>query len=135
MLHQPAARARDRPAPSLPRAWQHAAAAVPPAMPRVTDAPNLAIATLWCDQLRAAGFDASVQRAFASGIVGHIPPDQALPEVWVTDRAQVDAARDLLLAWQRLPERRWRCRRCDELVEGPFEQCWNCGADRPADPA
>jgi hypothetical protein len=102
-------------------------------MPRVTDAPNLAIATLWCDQLRGAGFEASVQRAFASGIVGHIPPDQALPEVWVADADRVEAARELLQAWQRLPERLWWCAACHERVEGPFEQCWHCGADRPAD--
>lgn len=102
-------------------------------MPRVTEAPNLAIATLWCDLLRAAGLQASVQRAYASGIVGHIPPDQALPEVWVAEAGEVGRARALLAERHRLPERRWVCRACDELVEGPFEQCWNCGAMRPFD--
>jgi rubrerythrin len=36
--------------------------------------------------------------------------------------------------WTHLPERRWACARCGEIVEGPFEQCWNCGAMR-TDPA
>lgn len=102
-------------------------------MPRVTEAPNLAIATLWCDLLRAAGLQASVQRAYAIGIVGHIPPDQALPEVWVAEAAEVGRARALLAEQQRQPERRWVCRACEEQVEGPFEQCWNCGAMRPHD--
>ena len=32
-------------------------------MKRLTQAPNLALATLWADMLRQAGFDVSVQRA------------------------------------------------------------------------
>ena len=26
----------------------------------------------------------------------------------------------------------WVCARCGERLEGQFAQCWNCGADRPA---
>jgi hypothetical protein len=26
----------------------------------------------------------------------------------------------------------WSCHGCGEAVDGPFEQCWNCGALRPA---
>jgi hypothetical protein len=99
-------------------------------MKRVCQAPNLALATLWADQLKSAGIEATVQRAYASGIAGEIPPDQSLPEVWVLDDDGVDAARALLDEWRRLPWRRWACRRCHEIVDGPFEQCWNCGALR-----
>jgi uncharacterized protein YlaI len=102
-------------------------------MKRITQAPNLAIATLWCDQLCSEGYPATVQRAYASGIAGHIPPDQALPEVWVVDDRHLDAAKARLAALRNRPERRWVCAACDELVEGPFEQCWNCGGlcDQP----
>jgi len=100
-------------------------------MKKLLQAPNLVLATLWADQLGAAGIPASVQRAYASSIAGQIPPDQALPEVWVEDEAQYDAARALLDEWQHLPEQRWACAACGEIVEGPFEQCWNCGAARP----
>ena len=65
-------------------------------MKRITQAPNLALATLWADLLRQGGFDVSVQRAYASSIAGEIPPDQALPEVWIADDEQLDAARTLL---------------------------------------
>ena len=100
-------------------------------MKRLLQAPNLALATLWADQLRAAGVDAGVQRAFASGIAGEIPPDQSLPEVWVRadDLARAQA---LIAEWRSAPSRTWACPRCHEIVEGPFEQCWNCGAQRPA---
>ncbi len=100
-------------------------------MKKLLQAPNLALATLWADQLTGAGIASSVQRAFASGIAGQIPPDQALPEVWVHDASDCERARALLDSWRRLPHRVWACARCHEIVEGPFEQCWNCGADMP----
>jgi hypothetical protein len=94
-------------------------------------APNLAIATLWADMLSGAGFTVTVQRAFASSIAGEIPPDQALPELWLTDGSQFKAAGDLLHALQHPPERRWACTGCAEVVDGPFDQCWNCGTAAP----
>ena len=101
-------------------------------MKRLLQAPNLALATLWADVLTGAGIHASVQRAYASGIAGHIPPDQSLPEVWVDDEAQFARAQALLAEWRNAPSRTWACPSCHEIVEGPFEQCWNCGALRPA---
>jgi len=101
-------------------------------MKRVIQAPNLAIATLWADMLSGAGIAANVQRAYASSIAGEIPPDQALPEVWVVDDEQLDAARTLLAELRGAPHRHWVCPRCHERVDGPFEQCWNCGALMPA---
>ena len=96
-------------------------------MKRLLQAPNLVLATLWADQLCAAGFAARVQRAYASGIAGEIPPDQALPEVWLDDEARLAEARALFEQWQHRPERRWACPGCGEIVEGPFDLCWNCG--------
>jgi hypothetical protein len=103
----------------------------PRAMRRVTSAPNLAVATLWADVLVQAGIAATVQRQWASGIAGEIPPDQAWPEVWVDDDGQLDAARALLRALEHAPQRNWVCRQCGERVEGAFEQCWNCSAPMP----
>lgn len=101
-------------------------------MKRVTRAPNIFIAQLWVDQLKGAGIEASMQRYFAGSIAGDLPVDQVQPEVWVTDDADLDRAHALLEAIRRTPERRWICPGCDELVEGPFEQCWNCGGLMPA---
>ena len=109
----------------------------PPAKPRdrpdvrrVAQAPNLAIASMWADLLRQAGIAASVQRQFLSSAAGELPPDQCLPEVWVTHDLQEEDARRLLGELQALPQRRWRCA-CGELVEGGFESCWNCGRPMP----
>lgn len=103
-------------------------------MKRLATAPNVLIATLWADQLRAAGFAATVQRYYAGSIAGDIPPDQALPEVWIQDDAQWAAAQAWLQALQRPAEGRWGCHGCGEIIDAPFEQCWQCGALRPAPP-
>ena len=100
-------------------------------MKRLVQAPIGAIAHLWKAQLQGAGFDVTIQREFASGIAGEIPVDQALPEIWIMDESRYEAARRFLAEMQSRPHRRWYCPGCAELVEGPFDQCWNCGGDRP----
>ncbi|HZY17135.1 MAG TPA: DUF2007 domain-containing protein [Ramlibacter sp.] len=100
-------------------------------MLRLARAPNIAIAALWVDALRQAGFDACMQRYFLGAAAGELPPDQCLPEVWLADRSQEQGARDLLAAFERAPQRRWACT-CGELVEGGFESCWQCGRAMPA---
>ena len=102
-----------------------------PAMKRLTRAPNIAIATMWADLLSHAGIAATVQRMYASSIAGELPPDQALPEVWITEDDELDRARVLLHELRHPTHRHWACRACGEMVDGPFDQCWNCGADMP----
>jgi hypothetical protein len=97
---------------------------------RIAQAPNAAIAALWADTLREAGIEASVQRQFLSGAAGELPPDQCLPEIWITHDQQEGAARALLEQLRNLPQRCWQCA-CGELVEGGFESCWNCGRPMP----
>lgn len=97
-------------------------------MRRLAQAPNIAIAALWADTLQQAGFSATVQRYFLSGIAGELPPDQCLPEVWLTHDDEELRAKAMLETLQNLPQRRWMCS-CGELVEGGFEACWQCGKE------
>lgn len=99
-------------------------------MKRLTQAPNLAIATLWHDVLATEGIESSIERQYLGGGAGELPPDQCLPELWVHDPAQETRARELLQALQNTPQHRWRCG-CGELVEGGFEACWNCSEPMP----
>lgn len=99
-------------------------------MLRLTQAPNIAIAALWVDVLRQAGFEASVQRYFLGAAAGELPPDQCLPEVWLLHDEQEAQARTLLGQLRTLPQRRWLCS-CGEQVEGGFESCWHCGRLMP----
>ncbi len=100
-------------------------------MRRLITAPNLALATLWADMLTHAGIAATVQRAFTSSISGELPPDQTLPEVWVSDDERLTDARVLLTQLRHPTWRHWICPHCHETVDGPFEQCWNCGTAMP----
>ncbi len=99
-------------------------------MPLLTQAPNLVMASLWVDALIAEGIQASVQRQYLGSAAGELPPDQCLPEVWISHDNQEARARKLLHDIQHVPQRRWLCT-CGELVEGGFEQCWNCAALMP----
>ncbi len=99
-------------------------------MRRLAQAPNLAIAALWADTLNEAGIAASVQRQVLSGAAGELPPDQCLPEIWITHDEQEPQARELLRELRDIPQRRWQCV-CGEVVEGGFESCWNCGRPMP----
>lgn len=99
-------------------------------MKHLIDAPHLALATLWADQLRQAGFEVTVVGEHAAGIAGEIPPHEALPSIWVMDDRERPAARRALHALMNPPHLLWHCGRCGETVDGPFEQCWNCGAMR-----
>ena len=99
-------------------------------MLRLTQAPNIAIATLWVDALRHAGIEAAMQRYFLGAAAGELPPDQCLPEIWLMDDRQEARARAVLQELMHLPQRRWQCE-CGELVEGGFEACWNCGRPMP----
>jgi uncharacterized protein YlaI len=100
-------------------------------MRRLVSAPNLALATLWADMLTHAGIESTVQRAYASSIAGELPPDQTWPEVWVMDDERLEAARTLLAQLRHPPQRHWVCPGCHERIDGPFEQCWNCGTAMP----
>jgi hypothetical protein len=99
-------------------------------MLRLARAPNIALAALWADALQQAGFSASVQRYFLSSVAGELPPDQCLPEVWLTHDHEKPRAEALLYGLQNPPQRRWDCA-CGESIEGGFEQCWQCGAAMP----
>ncbi len=99
-------------------------------MLRITQAPTLAMATLWTDVLKSEGIDATVQRQYLSSVAGELPPDQCLPEVWIKHPEQEKRARELLYDFQHVRQRRWTCV-CGEFVEGGFEECWNCGTPMP----
>jgi hypothetical protein len=101
-------------------------------MRRLTTAPNIALATLWADMLSGAGIATTVQRIYAGSIAGQLPPDQTLPELWVQDNAQWAAAKALLPQLLHPTHRHWACPACAEIVDGPFDACWNCGAAMPA---
>lgn len=101
-------------------------------MKRLRTAPNLVIATMWVDALNAAGLPARVFSRYLSSIAGEIPPDQALPTIWLMNAGDEVAACALLDALERpRPRPPWFCPQCGEPHTGQFTQCWRCGAQQP----
>lgn len=100
-------------------------------MLRLGRAPDLALAVLWADQLRQAGFAVHLNRLYLAGAAGDLPPGECAPELWLADPAQAVGARALLAQLQSPPQHRWTCA-CGEVVEGGFDSCWACGRVRPA---
>ena len=86
-------------------------------------------AYLLADRLNQAGIRAHVFNEHASSIVGDVPPDVALPQVWLDDDA--DQARALAVLRDHNVARRRTgvvfCRSCREENPATFEICWNCG--------
>lgn len=84
--------------------------------------------------LRSAGIRAEVRNTYLGGALGDIPFIEAGPQVWIDERESVAAAHAIIDAVEQPPAQlAWRCEACDELIEGQFAQCWNCGAMRPFD--
>ena len=79
--------------------------------------------------LQAAGIRAHVFNANVASIVGEVPPDVALPEVWL-DNPEDEARARAIVESIRAPDPGApprNCRECGEENPGNFDLCWNCG--------
>ena len=60
-----------------------------------------------------------------------------LRAIYVLDPDHLEQARDVVALYLRgeplddpKSYKSWRCRSCNELIEGQFEICWQCGAGK-----
>jgi hypothetical protein len=81
------------------------------------------------DLLAMHGIRAHLLNLHVQGAVGELPPEAALAQVWLHDRADRARAQALLRIHEADRQRggsRW-CR-CGEENPETFELCWRCGA-------
>ncbi len=99
-------------------------------MIKVYTAGSLQDAHILLGLLRADGIDARILNASAYGGVGEIPFDQAYPELWLVDPADLDRARVVFEAFDRPFDGTSdaRCPACAEDNPASFAVCWHCGA-------
>jgi len=101
-------------------------------------AANEGEAQLLVDYLATFHIRGSVQGGLLSLTGGEVPhTQQTHPQVWVFD-SDYDDALQVLEAWIAEDARTergddWTCLSCGEMIEGVFDQCWNCQATRPTD--
>ncbi|MEO7741830.1 MAG: DUF2007 domain-containing protein [Usitatibacter sp.] len=100
---------------------------------RILSASNLPEAILLVDLLLQHGIRARVFNANASSIMGELPIEASLPQVWVDDSRAEERARALIEDYQRRPHLGppVRCPRCSEDNPSSFELCWACGTPLP----
>lgn len=97
-----------------------------------------------CDDLILAGhlqsllqgndIECHLRNMSLTGGIGELPINECWPEVWVNDDRDEQLARTIIdsALENAEPGQDWRCR-CGEHIEGQFERCWACGAERPAE--
>ena len=87
-------------------------------------------AYLVADRLNQAGIRAHVFNEHMSSIVGDVPPEVALPQVWLDDDADHVRALKVLRGYGVLRNRTGTlfCPACREENPATFEICWKCGA-------
>ena len=80
--------------------------------------------------LEQSGIACVIRNDQLSGGLGEIPFLDCLPELWVLRDQDLARAEALLAATQQTSEQRgdWRCGECNEINEGQFAVCWQCGA-------
>jgi hypothetical protein len=93
--------------------------------------PNRIQAYVLRDILRMHGIATHVFNEHMSSIVGDVPPEVALPQLWLDDEADLPRAREVLREHFAASRRRGVlfCPRCREENPANFEVCWNCGAE------
>ena len=83
--------------------------------------------------LAANEIDSVIRNDLLQMDLGGLPRVAVAPEVWLLNPADMDRAIGVINSGLTTPQKMpaWTCPRCGESVEGPFDACWNCGADKP----
>jgi hypothetical protein len=86
-------------------------------------------AVLLRDLLAAHGIRTHLLNTHVQGAVGELPPEAALPQVWLHDSSDRERADALLRRHdaERLRTGTLFCRHCSEESPATFESCWQCG--------
>lgn len=98
-------------------------------MKLIYSAPNFLLVRHWKNLLESHGIACIIKNENLSGAAGELPPTECWPELWLTDNKYYREALQILDT-NKKNQRPWTCSSCGELLEGQFDQCWNCGEYR-----
>ncbi|MBT6274136.1 MAG: DUF2007 domain-containing protein [Chromatiales bacterium] len=100
-------------------------------MKRIYTDANLFQVGLLRSVLEEHGVACMVKNEMLSGGVGELPAQECWPELWILDDTRTDAALALVedaLSAESSTTEPWQCPACQEIIEPPFSQCWQCAA-------
>lgn len=83
--------------------------------------------------LESHGIACIIQNQYSSAALGDIPAIECWPELWIIDKNELERAKAIVKEALDPPSQDstpWKCPNCNELCEGQFTACWNCGKER-----
>lgn len=98
-------------------------------MTRVYSSPDRILVDTFRRVLESYGIQSDTRGEVPSGVRKRTPHTG----LWVLDDAKANQARSIIAqAEKKGPQTtaRWRCGKCRELIEGPYDHCWQCGSLR-----
>jgi len=103
-------------------------------MKRVYDAQNFSDAHLLKDILDTQGIEAIIK---GDSILWVAPVGvRDSPSVWVVDDEDYEEAMEVVSEYSskgvtgKRIDKKWKCKKCGEISEEQFSECWKCGAKR-----
>jgi hypothetical protein len=97
-------------------------------MKLLTRAPTPVTLHHYRNLLAAEGIASEIRNEHAGAVLGGMPFTEA--QLWVVNDLDLDRARQLIEdgVADESPHENWKCTKCDEINEGQFAACWQCGA-------
>ncbi|VVC75632.1 hypothetical protein AQUSIP_09220 [Aquicella siphonis] len=95
-------------------------------MEKIFSSQDITLVSFYQAMLEDNGIASIIKNYYLSGGVGDLPANACVPELWVLDDNQAQAARELLRGKTGAP---WQCD-CGEQMAAQFSQCWKCGRVR-----
>ncbi len=102
-------------------------------MLKLYEAENQFDAQLVLDKLLSADIDAVIKGQFLSGAIGELPT-AGLITIWIVhaeDKTRGQSIVEDFESHKRHTSPPQKCPSCNELIEGNFSLCWNCGSELP----
>ncbi len=99
-------------------------------MKRVYEALNPTDAYLLREILDTRGIEAVVKGDLLWAARGDVPEN---PSVWVVKDEDYEGAKQVVreyLSKDVAGKKEWKCKKCGEIIEGQFSECWQCGTER-----
>lgn len=99
-------------------------------MKKLDSAESLITVNHWKNILESEGIPCEIRNQHLGSIMGEVPFFEGWPQLWVVNDLDHDRAKQLIgnEASGESPTESWTCQRCNEVNEGQFGACWNCGA-------
>lgn len=95
-------------------------------MKKIFSSQDVTLVSFYQALLEDNGIAAMVKNYYLTGGIGDLPANACVPELWILDDTQEQAATELIKVPHGAP---WQCE-CGERMGAQFSQCWKCGRVR-----